>query len=493
MTPLLHRSTMIMVVAALATTMALGQQPFDLDPGFRTDILTSGVVGSQYVNSIQPMPDGTLILSGQFRFPGDQSTFSGARLAQNGGLINHIFQMGGRITPWIDQFYCGNGQTVKRFSPNWSWDPTFDMLSDPLMSIFQGGDYHVFPDGRVVVTGSHTLNDPVRGFVGGHQLIWLQNNGYLDTTRIHRKCNGILWTLKEQPDGKFLVGSWCTEFEGRPVGPVFRMHADGALDTTFTAPMLHEQATYLYAMHTYADGRILLGGVFTALPGYTDTIVVVRLLPDGSLDPSFTPVPAQAQYEPPHRPPSVRGLLPLDDDRLIVTGTFDHLHGEARGGIAMLNADGSLSDEHFVGAACGPYNSPNGTARRIGGIMPSADGNYYIWGTYHGYTDGNTNDPAQRFVSRLYGLNVGIAEQERINFKLYPNPASTQVTVALEQLLAHGELLLRDALGREVHRERIAGHYHTVEVQGLPAGLYLLELWAQGKRQGSERVVVSAP
>jgi uncharacterized delta-60 repeat protein len=488
---------MTMVVAALVTTMAWGQQPFGLDQSFGTSIMISGVNQSQYISSAMALPNGQILISGQMVFQGDDPFVPrlGARLFPNGAR-DVGFQgwpaMGGKITEWEDRFYCGAGQTVRRsFLSTGANDPTFDMLSSwPLMSIFQGGDYHVFPDGRVVVTGSHTLNDPVRGFVGSHQLIWLQSNGYLDTTRIHRKCNGILWNLKEQPDGKFLVGSWCTEFEGRPVGPVFRMHADGSLDTTFTAPMLHEQATFLYAMHTYADGRILLGGVFTELPGYTDSITVVRLLPDGSLDPSFTPVPAQAQYEPPHRPPSVRGLLPLEDGRLIVTGTFDHLHGEARGGIAMLNADGSLSDEHFAGAACGPYFGPNGTARRIGGIVPSAEGNYYIFGTYHGYTDGTTNDPTQRFVSRLYGLNVGIAERERITFKLYPNPASTQLTVELEQLPAQGELLLRDALGREMLRERIAGHYPTLSVQQLPAGLYLLEVWSKGQRVGSERVVV---
>ncbi len=30
-----------MVVATLATTMALAQQPFDLDPGFQTAIMTA--------------------------------------------------------------------------------------------------------------------------------------------------------------------------------------------------------------------------------------------------------------------------------------------------------------------------------------------------------------------------------------------------------------------------------------------------------------------
>jgi hypothetical protein len=484
---------MTMVVAALVTTMAWGQQPFGLDQSFGTQILTSGVVGSQYVNSMLPMADGTLIISGQFRFPFDQSTYSGARLAPNGGLINRIFQMGGRITPWNDQFYCGNGQTVKRFSSNWAWDPTFDMLSSwPLMSIFQGGDYHVFPDGRVVVTGSHTLNDPVRGFVGSHQLIWLQSNGYLDTTRIHRKCNGILWTLKEQPDGKFLVGSWCTEFEGRPVGPVFRMHADGALDTTFTAFMQHASYTYTYAFHMEEDGRSYAAGTYTSIPGVSDTVCVVRMLEGGQRDPSFH-LAAFRNHIHPNGIPRVTHILHLGNGQLVVTGDFDSVDGHERGGIALLNADGTLAENVFIDAGCSPYffgHQGQYQARVIGGIVPSHDGRFYIYGGYVGYTDGTTNDPTQRFVSRLYGLNVGIAERERITFKLYPNPASTQLTVELEQLPEQGELLLRDALGREMLRERIAGQYPTLSVQQLPAGLYLLEVWSKGQRVGSERVVV---
>ena len=484
-----------MLAAIWAASMGLAQQPFGLDLGFRTNILTSGVPGSQYVNSILPMDDGTLIISGQFRFPGDVSTYSGARLSTDGLKLHHIFQMGGRITPWSDHYYCGNGQTVRRFSSDWSHDPTFDMLSSwPLVSIWQGGDYHVYPDGRVLVTGSHDMYDTLRGFVGPHQLVWFQSNGYLDTTQVHRQCNGILWTLKEQPDGKFLIGSWCSWYDGHPVGPVFRIHPDGALDTTFTAPMEHELSTYTYAMHTYPDGRILLGGTYTAIPGMTDTICVVRLMPDGSLDPAFVPVPGKASYAPTWYPAGVRSILPLDDGRVIIAGAFDELHGEPRGGLAMLNADGTLSDDFFVGATCGAYEGgPNFAGYVLTGIVPAPDGGYYVHGVYHGYDDGTTNDPTQRFVSRLYGLDVGISEHAQPRMEVYPNPTSSLVTVELEEMPYNGMLLLRDALGRELHQQRVAAYQNTVPLYGLASGVYVLELHDQGRRVAAQRVVVSVP
>lgn len=485
-----------MLAAIWAASMGLAQQPFDLDLGFRTNILTSSV-NSQYVNSILPMDDGTLIISGQFRLPGDPLYNKHLTRLLPNGQSDMAFPTsgfgGGRITPWQDDlFYVAAGQSVSRMFSNGIVDPTFDMLSGyPLVSIFQGGDYHVFPDGRVLVTGSHDMEDTARGFVGPHQLVWFQSNGYLDTTRVHRQCNGILWRIKEQPDGKFLIGSWCSWYDGHPVGPVFRIHPDGSLDTTFTAPMEHEESTYTYAMHTYADGRILLGGTYTAIPGMTDTICVVRLMPDGSLDPSFVPVRGKAGYAPAWYPAGVRSILPMDDGRVIVAGAFDELHGEPRGGLAVLNADGTLSDEFFVGAACGPYEGgPNFAGYVLTGIVRAPDGSYYIHGVYHGYSDGTTNDPTQRFVSRLYGLDVGVREHAQARMGVYPNPASSHMTVELEEMPTQGLLLLRDALGREVMQQRVAGYQNTVPLHGLGGGVYLLELWAGGERRAAQRVVV---
>jgi hypothetical protein len=73
-------------------------------------------------------------------------------------------------------------------------DPTFHPIFDsPYFSYLQGGDYHVFPDGRVVMTGQYMLSDTVRGYEGTYNLVWITNTGYLDTTRTHRQANGPLW------------------------------------------------------------------------------------------------------------------------------------------------------------------------------------------------------------------------------------------------------------------------------------------------------------
>ena len=97
----------------------------------------------------------------------------------------------------------------------------------------QVGDYHIFPDGRVLVGGTHTLLDTARGFVGNYDLIWFSNTGYLDTTRIHRRGNGEMNRFHPLPNGQFIGSCTCTEMEGVPVGRVFRFNADGSTDPTF--------------------------------------------------------------------------------------------------------------------------------------------------------------------------------------------------------------------------------------------------------------------
>jgi uncharacterized delta-60 repeat protein len=474
------------VATLVVATLGLAQQPFNLDMGFRTSIQQVSV------NSVLPLPDGNVLISGMFRYPGDASWRTGARLMQDGALdptFPAYPSMGGRITPWQDKIYVGLSQTVRRLLLNGNVDPSFQHLNAnaPLFSSLQGGDYHVYPDGRIVISGAHTLNDPEHGFVGLYNLIWFTNTGQLDTTKHHRRCDEVLFEFEEQPDGKFLCSGTMTEYEGVPVSPVFRVHPDGGLDPSFS-PVLQSWGG-AYKFLTLADGRILAGGLFK-LPGNDTIYSLLRFMPDGSIDPTFNLLDFGVAFNPNSDLPSVRDIHLLSDGRMIVTGWFDRIDGQTRGGIAMLSADGALLPGVFEGEGCGMYNY-NGTLYLVvAGIAPSSDGSYYIHGAYHGYDDGTTNDPTQRFVSRLYGLDVGVREHEEISFTLYPNPASASVTLELGQLPAASVLLLRDALGREVLRERVTTHQHTLGLHGLGSGVYLMELWSKGRRVGDERVVV---
>lgn len=476
--------TLIAVATALVATAAWPQQPFDLDPSFRFNAESKEIV------SILPLPDGDIIVSGQIALPGEWPIErSGIRLHADGSLNTVVTYgyMGGKITPWQDRFYCGNGQGIRRLLITGGLDTTFIATGQvPYLSITQGGDYHVFPDGRVLVSGLHYLLDSIHGYVGLYGLIWFTAQGYLDSTRVHRTANGPIFNLFPLPDGKFLCSGFATSFEGHALyTTVFRVMDDGALDTTFQAP----QGYYVSSRAACAlpNGKLLIGGD----PSYLDngdTLNLMRLMPNGSLDPAFHK-PILRHYNPISGwapGPIVTNITPFGDDKYIITGTFTEVDGHPRGSIALIDTVGNLLDDLFTGEGCGGFQWDAtteywGWLKTIAGITQAYDGSYYIYGAYHGYDDGTTNDTTQRLISRLYGLNVGIHEQ--VNkvlqpLSIVPNPSAGATVLSTGPAMANAELAVHDASGRVVWQAAwpAGEERYTLPAGTLAPGAYVLRL-----------------
>ncbi|MBK7083268.1 MAG: delta-60 repeat domain-containing protein [Flavobacteriales bacterium] len=250
--------------------------------------------------------------------------------------------------------------------------------------------------GAVLASGQHLLSDSTRGFVGFYDLIWFSNTGYLDTTKVHRQSNGIMWEFKELPDGKFICscsarstkGSQWTRCSGVP---------DGTLDTTFHTGI---NMGNIYAYHPLPDGRVLLGGSFRRAADPNQLLQLVRLLPDGSLDPTFENF-HQCDIGILDGTPQVQRIEPWQADKYFVMGLYRGVDGDERGGICVIDTTGALlplMDECLNG----PFTYQGLTAASIHGILPTPDSSgFYLWGSYTGYDDGTVNDTLQRFVSRL--------------------------------------------------------------------------------------------
>jgi uncharacterized delta-60 repeat protein len=482
------------VAALVAATSAAAQQPFDLDNSFQINLL------NDYVSSIAFDEDGGILVSGRIEFADLEFQRRNSRIDLSGTrdpTYTTEWLGGGRIVPWRgDTAYIAADQYVRRLLPNGDQDPSYiEMNIGPYFSSLQGGDYHVFPDGRVLMTGTHLLDDTARGFVGPYRLIWFSNTGYLDTTRVHRQANGSIRRIRELADGRFLCYTTGNNYEGMTVNHLFRIHPDGAPDPTFTTtlgaiPTNSGNFRATNDIEPLSDGRILIGG-FYGLSGTTDTLGVIRLLPDGELDASFDPVRVSASGAFTNWIfPQCMDILPLPDGRMIITGNFDHVRGEPRGGIAMLNADGSLSDDYFTGPGCGDYSGIEVNYRYIAGIVPAPNGEYYIHGAYVGYDDGTNNYPQQAFVSRLQGLNVGIGEREPVHVEVSPNPSAGQFTIQLDHYSGGEEVEVRDALGRAVLQQRITDASMVLDLSRQADGLYTIAVRSKAHVPVVQRVVI---
>ena len=488
----MHQFVLIIGMCWATTLVA---QPFLLDTTFRANFDTWNV------NDIQPTIDGKIFLSGQIKFDGDQSFRRCAKLLGNGELDTEFptfsqYTGGGTITPWEDNFYVNAGGLPRRLGADFLPDPLFQPLyNDPYFAYGSGGDYHVYPDGSLVIGGTNHLDDPARGFVGLYNFIWFTNTGRVDTTKTHRTGNGHMTFFKELPDGKFIAYYGGNFYDGRPTSYIMRMHADGGLDTTFNTGV---DWGFAFSFLPLADGRVYVGGVFTKADMPNDTLHLIRFMPDGSLDPTFNNFHGFGIQDLDGVTGSVSTIYPIDGNKLIVTGAFETIDGIPHNSIAFFDTTGTLLDLG-ESTGCGNYDYFNYTYGTISGITPNYDSTaYYIWGAYHGYNDGITNDTLQRFVSRLTLVDLALGKKEpevpARQFSLYPNPAYGDVTLSfdLPRRTNHGHVTVTDATGRTMATHKLSGQQGQVllDTRGWGAGLYTIACILDGTVVQTEKLMV---
>ena len=482
--------TLTLVAALAAATKGVAQAPYALDTTYRTEFV------SENVNSIALLASGKILASGRIRYASDPwATYRGSTRMNTDGsrdLVFTAFTGGGRIVPWSNKFYVSAG-AVRRLDGNGVVDPSFiQPNTDPYMNYSgSGSDYHVYPDGRVLVDGSITLIDTIRGHVGSYDLVWLSNTGYYDTTRTPRRCEPgrAMFRMMELTNGQFICSSNCTQYEGKAVDWIFRFNADGTPDTTFRTGVNGGGA---YTFLPLSDGRVYAGGSFRRSSAPQDTLRLVRFTQSGSLDSTFAiPAFSDGTLNGPFVGPLVTSLTALTADRFIATGNFRYVNGEPRHGICILDSSGTLMPEF---AACGVdsiYFNPLWKCSIDGLVIDSLNGYMYICGSYAGYTDSTLTDTTQRFVSRLFLGNIATSVAERfVNVLLaYPNPSSGLFTLALTlpaTVALAGDLTLQvfDAQGRLVERRNLGRQLEqriALDLTAQPTGLYSAHL-SDGKR-----------
>jgi uncharacterized delta-60 repeat protein len=102
------------------------------------------------------------------------------------------------------------------------------------------------------------------------------------------------------------------------------------------------------------DGKILIGGRFSSVDGVAQASIA-RILPDGTLDATFTSPIAFKPYS-----GFVYTITLQGDGKILITGNFDSLLPDGSGGFARLNSDGS-PDESVSGDLAGPIlGQPDG-------------------------------------------------------------------------------------------------------------------------------------
>ena len=148
-------------------------------------------------------------------------------------------------------------------------------------------------------------------------------------------ANRTVYTTIAQPDGKILIGGNFFNYNGTSTNYLTRLNADGSKDTSFNNGGTGPNSTVL-AIKLQPDGKILIGGVFSSYNGVSD-YSIVRLNPNGTLDPTFTFDVTFTGYYPPIK---INTFALQPDGKILVGGYNDF-------SLFRLNSNG-VKDNSFV-------------------------------------------------------------------------------------------------------------------------------------------------
>src|SRR5690554_247674 len=135
----------------------------------------------------------------------------------------------------------------------------------------------------------------------------------IDTTfNIGSGFNAFSSTVALQPDGKILFGGGFTEYNGTPTNYIVRLNPDGSIDPSFDTGTGFNDV--VQALIVQEDGKILVGGSFTSYNEVAGVGRFVRLNEDGSLDDSFS---NEQKFD-----NTVTNIVLQNDGKILACGTF---------------------------------------------------------------------------------------------------------------------------------------------------------------------------
>jgi uncharacterized delta-60 repeat protein len=454
-----------------------GTLDFSFDPG--TSVETPGAV-----EAITIQPDGKLFAVGGFlTFDGNPS--KNIVRINTDGSYDESFQVGAGFTGSSDVagatgrcyavtmqpdgmvlvggiFNSYNDTTVRsiaRLRPDGSLDTTF-VTGNGFNNIVH--DIRVLPDGRILCVGQFTQFNGINR----SKAAILLPDGSLDFSFVPPAMDVNAFTAAVQGDGKLLIGGTISTVGGAPAGRLVRLNADGTLDSSF--PQGTGFNALVLALHIMDDGRIMVGGGFTEFDGLPKQRIT-RLMPDGSLDPSFN-ASASASDQ-------VRGIVEDAQGRFIITGNFFQVNGVARGRVARLLANGTLDTS---------FDTPYGVGNTIMDVLLQPDGQLVVGGYFT-----TVELVARRSIARLNTTgSTAIAEEPGLEFELFPNPTNGLVMLRGD-LQGKVEVRVLDAAGRVVEErvvQAVRGSIAAMPLDHLMAGTYVVHI--RSEQASATRVLI---
>jgi len=375
--------------------------------------------------------DGKIVLGGSFTLLGGATHHFLARMSADGTVdSSYNPDFNGRIYALAydttanrvlvgGEFTTAGGETrnyIARLNSSGTIDSDFNPnLNGPVGSIV------VQPDGKILVGGRFSTAQPTgqADLTRRSNLLRLTTDGQLDTT-FNPAPDSTVSSMLLQPDGKIVIAGEFTSLTPNENSlysrsRMARLNADGSVDANFN-PNFSGQVS---ALALQSDGKIVVGGQFTALapPNVTTAVLrnrIVRLNSDGTADTAFNP----------NANGNVLTIAVQSDGKIVIGGTFTTLQPNGasdwtlRKYAARLNADGTVDSSFNL-----DLNEQLGN--RVDSLRLQADGKILIGGSFTSLQPvGATTRVARKNFARVnadgsldssFNINAGGATAAQIN------------------------------------------------------------------------------
>ncbi|WP_026473851.1 T9SS type A sorting domain-containing protein [Alkaliflexus imshenetskii] len=313
-----------------------------LDNTFQTSIYLNE---SARITALHVDSDGKVLLgSNNYKLNGSEHLI---RLTSDGKFdetfsVGNTLQFINKIQQQDDGKYLvssWSGIGLARLNSDGSIDQNFNPYQDEF-GLYTGA-FQLLNDGKIISAIHYSTTE---GTIG--KLVRLNADGTLDETFETGTCDILdlnstfIYDIKIQPDGKILIAGRFKSFKEQDAEGIFRLNEDGTIDETFTTSGAINNILNRHRnneIEISEDGKILVAG---SPLGYPLSYKVLRLNADGTMDETFSvanfQLPDITEFKP---------LIKLYGERIYVAGDHISCNNIKGFGITALNPSGSIIEE----------------------------------------------------------------------------------------------------------------------------------------------------
>ncbi len=456
------------------------------------------------------------------------------RLLLGGGFDNGFFS-----SP-----YRSLGMIWENGSADLSWAGTD---APPVMAIIKQNDGYVFP----VIQSFFKMNLEGEAWYTLYGDWWSDYNTGGNTNPYNVESN---WTIYQQEDGKLLLGGAIATdtMQSSLFRNLARIHADGSHDDTFPAIECEPNTTHSRITEIYqaSNGYWYVSGSFESINGHethhiarltpefeidtdfvspfmfegvlsyyprirgfdsqnrlwisgqethlidapSDTIQLIRLLNDGSVDTDFTPRYLDANYPEDwagwNDQTLVIGMVELQSNpgNYLLYGQFNVFDNQPQPCITVVDDTGTIQEHFFQGQGATEHTWLSSQPTRSPGVhkvVELENGDLLVGGEFSDFM-GTTH---HNMIKLKLGV-LGTENQSALNqkFKLYPNPSDSFVNLSFVGLVS-GTVNIMNLTGQVVETHQMNGETLQLDTSELPKGVYFVVLETEEGRAIKKMVV----